>query len=287
MGPTSLGASMTKKIGRLATVAAAGIALMTIGAKAADLQTTSQIKVIKFTSLSHLPKAPASAKTQKDCAWLIVQPKTEGGKLVAARGWGVTGEAPLGDYTAISFAGSFTWGPSAVCEIRDGNVGIFRGKSLVALAYGARHATEVIGSITALEGGSVRVWSGEDVQYPEGDLRTARGGFTLGDVAEADQVCGGKASVPNVYGQSIDKARLAVLADGWRPSAPEPAQVPAPGEREQHLSKAGVTEVQFCAGTGLANCAFDYTTPAGKLSLETVGEEEFPQVTSYTVACNK
>jgi len=277
-----------KNIGRLAAIAMCALAAGASSAQAMTFEVSKQLEGLKFTETSHLPKALPASASKNDCDGMTIDAETPAGKLLESTGWGVTGEAPLGDYTAVSFSGSFKAGDGAVCTIQNGAIGIFDGKSLVALLSQGKSGGDAIGSILALDGGSIRVLTGEETPYPEGDVHAIYDGFTLGGVAEADQVCGGKGTVPNVYGFSIDKARLKILKDGWKPLPLGSAKDgPLPGDREHGLVKAGVTEVQFCAGTGLANCEFDYTGPAGKLAINTIGEEEFPQVMGYGMQCTK
>lgn len=164
-------------------------------------------------------------------------------------------DLPLGSYRAVGFAGQLEAGTSGTCNITQGNVGVFDGDKLVALAYGKSAEDTAIGNLTPLEGGAVRVWDGDIVGSPVGDLRVeADGTVRLGRLADEESVCKGKAVVPNVYGMPIDKARKALADKGWKP-----VRVKPDGEsRQSGLIKRGIVEVESCAGTGLAYCSFSY-----------------------------
>jgi hypothetical protein len=71
------------------------------------LSARSVVVGIEFITIGRLPHAPASAKSQKDCDWMLAKPKTPGGRLAASLGWGVTAEVQLGAYEALSFASQF------------------------------------------------------------------------------------------------------------------------------------------------------------------------------------
>ncbi|WP_432726866.1 PASTA domain-containing protein [Variovorax sp. W6] len=242
----------------------------------------SDLKDIRMKAIASLPKAGGSASERDGCPWRVIQPKSAAARLVAAQGWAVMADVPLGAYRAISFAGRMEAGTSGTCNITQGNVAVFDGDKLVALAYGKSAEDTAIGNLTALEGGTVRVWDGDIVGSPVGDLRVeADGTVRLGKLADEESVCKGQAKVPNVYGMPIDKARKALADKGWKP-----VRIKPDGEsRQAGFIKRGIVEVESCAGTGLAYCSFSYTGPAGALSLVTAGEKGLPDVVGYDVKC--
>lgn len=246
------------------------------------LRVQSDLKDIRMKAIASLPKAGGSASDRDGCPWRVIQPKSAAARLVAAQGWAVMADVPLGAYRAVSFAGHMEAGTSGTCNITQGNVAVFDGDKLVALAYGKSAEDTAIGNLTALEGGAVRVWDGDIVGSPVGDLHVeADGTLRLGKLADEESVCKGQAKVPNVYGMPIDEARKALVDKGWKPvrggASPEP--------RQAALVRRGITEAESCAGTGLAYCDFGYVGPAGRLTLTTVGENELPTVSDYEVKC--
>jgi hypothetical protein len=274
------------------TLAAAVMAAPVAGsasAIAADdqlLSTVSELKGLKFTLLNKLPAAPAKSGDTQACAASIVQPTTKAGRLVAARGWSVTGEAKVGGFQAVSFAGRFEDGTSGTCSITDGNVAVYDNDVLVAIAYAERSSKLSIGRIAGLEGGALRLWSGDFLPAPIGDIElTGDNTLRLGAVAGAETLCAGKAVVPNIYGMSIDKARAALAAKGWSPVPAEPNGESDASSREADLIKQGIPEVDGCAGTGLAYCSFNYRGAAGTLAVSTAGEDDLPQVVGYEATC--
>ncbi|WP_431209036.1 hypothetical protein [Burkholderia cepacia] len=241
----------------------------------------SELKDIRMKPLANLPMA-GDALDRGDCSQLVIQPKSAAARLVAAQGWAVMSDMPLGPYRAISFAGQMEAATSGTCSITQGNVAVFEDGRLIALAYGKSAEDTAIGRLAPLESGAVRIWDGDIAPSPAGDLHVDRDGtLRLSRVADEDAVCKGRAKVPNVYNMPIDKARKALIANGWNP-----VRGGASGEpRQSALVRRGIVETESCAGTGLAFCDFGYTGPAGKLTLTTVGEGALPSVTDYDVKC--
>ncbi|MGN8190647.1 hypothetical protein ACTJLD_32145 [Burkholderia sp. 22088] len=241
----------------------------------------SELKDIRMKPLANLPMA-GSANDRGDCSQLVIQPKSAAARLVAAQGWAVMSDMPLGPYRAISFAGQMEAATSGTCSITQGNVAVFENGRLIALAYGKSAEDTAIGRLAPLESGAVRIWDGDIAPSPAGDLHVDRDGtLRLSRVADEDAVCQGRAKVPNVYNMPIDKARKALIANGWNP-----VRGGASGEpRQSALVRRGIVETESCAGTGLAFCDFGYTGPAGKLTLTTVGEGALPSVTDYDIKC--
>ncbi|WP_198088259.1 Stk1 family PASTA domain-containing Ser/Thr kinase [Variovorax sp. E3] len=242
----------------------------------------SELKDIRMKAIASLPKAVGSSTDRNGCPWRVIQPKSAAARLVAAQGWAVMADVPLGAYRAVSFAGQMEAGTSGTCNITQGNVAVFDGDKLLALAYGKSADDAAIGNLTALEGGAVRVWDGDIVGSPVGDLRVeVDGTVRLGKLADEESVCKGQAKVPNVYGMPIDKARKALADKGWKP-----VRIKPDGEsRQAGLIKRGIVEVESCSGTGLAYCSFSYAGAAGALSIVTAGEKGLPNVVGYDVKC--
>lgn len=251
------------------------------------MRVASEVKDIRIKALSVLPKAGGSASDRDDCPQVVMKPKSAAAKQVAAQGWAVMADVPLGSaasgaYRAISFAGQLQAGTSATCSITQGNVAVFDNDKLIALAYGKSAEDTAIGTLTALEGGAVRVWDGDIVASPVGDLHVDTDGtLRLTKIADEDTVCQGRAKVPTLYGMPIDKARKALAAKGWKPVRGGPNGEP----RQTALVKRGLVETENCAGTGLAYCDFAYTSPAGRLTVTTAGEADSPGVVDYDIKC--
>ncbi|WP_175006889.1 hypothetical protein [Burkholderia lata] len=241
----------------------------------------SELKDIRMKALTSLPRA-ASPVDRDSCSQLAIQPKSAAAKLVAAQGWAIMSDVPLGPYRAVSFAGQMEPATSGTCSITQGNVAVFENGKLIALAYGKSADDTAIGRLAPLEGGAVRIWDGDIAPSPAGDLRVdADGTLRLSKVADEDSVCKGRAKVPNVYNMPIDKARKVLVAHGWNP-----VRGGASGEpRQSALVRRGIVETESCAGTGLGFCDFGYAAPAGKLTLTTVGDGDLPSVTDYDVKC--
>ncbi len=249
----------------------------------------SDVAGIEFVALGHLPKAPASATSQKDCDWMLAKPKTAAGQAVAALGWGVTAEVPLGAYQAVSFAGQFEPSTSGSCQIDKGNVAIFSDRQLIALAYAGKGAKQTIGSIAVLQEG-LRIWDGDLVAAPVADIHVLDGkSLEVVAIAAEDAVCQSAGKVPNVYGKPIDQARQSLISAGWAPlkNPKDLAADEAQYGQELELSKQGIIEVDACSGTGFNFCNFYYRRDAMELSVTTAGEEGLPRVVGYGAQCDQ
>ena len=271
-----------------AAMAREGQGAMGSGETPMELKVRSDIAGLSFQMLDKLPRAPRAGSGIPDfCSSYATEPKTAAGRGVRAAGWSVTGEARLGPLTAISFAGGFEPATSGTCVVRDGNIGIFNvDGGLVAIAYARRGSTTSIGRVSELESGALRVWDGDPPGMPVADIERTEHGYLLrlGALAPRETLCRGRATVPNIYGLSIDKARAALIQSGWTPVPGDPAEDDRFG-REKDLRKRGVVEVEGCSGTGFGYCSYGYKGAAGKLSVTTIGDGEFPTVSAYGAAC--
>lgn len=119
----------------------------------------------------------------------------------------------------------------------------------------------------------------------------------------AIEVLGQKACLPNkhaklpaVYGLTYHKARKKLLAAGWQPFSTihhnkantDPNISSGNGKIFWNM---GYSEIESCAGTGLAPCAFLFKDAYGnKLRVTTAGEEyakqkSFATITTYKFIC--
>jgi hypothetical protein len=241
----------------------------------------SRVPGIEITRLAALPKAPPSTSTRQDCGPLDA-PKSDGGKIADASGWGVTGEARLGAYDVVSFAGKFEAATSGSCEISAGNVALFQGRQLVALIYAPGHSKQSIGSVRSSED-KLRILDGDIIPMPVGDLRLAsNGAIEVDPLAAADPICNGRDIAPNLYGKSIREARRTLLEQGWKPvksSSSDPLS--------KSLHESGIAEAGGCAGTGFAFCGYAYRKGNMELDVTTFGDSDAPTVAHYAAACER
>jgi hypothetical protein len=245
----------------------------------------SNIAAVAFNPVTELPKAPASASSQSECDWLLKAPQSPAARMVAKAGWGVTGEGRIGKYRAVSFAGAFAPATSGSCEIGKGNVAIFDGETIVAIAYAPSSGKQSIAKILPFEEDSLRIWDGDIVPAPVADIRVVDGkGLVIQKLAGKEMACGGGTPIPNIYGMPITRARKALAKAGWDAVGNGDAEG-REDSREADLAAKGVTEVASCSGTGFGFCAFDYKRPEAALAVTTVGDNEDPSVADYAVRC--
>lgn len=100
-------------------------------------------------------------------------------------------------------------------------------------------------------------------------------------------------TAPDVVQKPILGARATLIKSGWMPR--ETFLMNAEGQRENQwgdagiLLRAGVVEVEFCTGTGVGYCFYNYRKKGRCLRLLTQGEfspgEYQPQVIKQTREC--
>ena len=280
---------MVNRMPVLAALAALSLATapaiaQTPGTAAPIFQST--VPALRFVPLQRLPRAPAAGSKDLCSHLLTSRPETPAGRQVAEAGWGVTGEVRLGPYQAVSFVGSYESGTSGSCLLGDGNIGIFQGSSLVAIAYAPAGGKASIARAIAFEQDGLRIWDGDFLSQPVADIRLGENGsLTLQPLASVEKVCGGAASIPNIYGKPIDQARGLLQQSGWSPVTPRRSPREPLDGRVADLTRRGVPEVEDCSGTGFGFCAYGYHGPAGRLSVTTVGDNAFPTVADYAANC--
>ncbi len=242
----------------------------------------SDVPVLRIVGAKQLPNAHAGPRPDF-CRHLFAEARTPAGRRVAAAGWAVTREAALGSYQVVSFVRRAEPGTSGTCRLIDGNVGVFRGAELVAIAY-APAAGAAIGRITPFGGDALRIWDGDFLNQPVADLRLgADGALTIQPLAAEERACGGRAVVPNIHGRPIDQARALLLRQGWTPAPPAPRE--GNDSRVAALIRRGVPEVEDCSGTGFGFCGYNYRIQGATLSVTTVGDNDFPTVAGYSITC--
>jgi hypothetical protein len=165
-----------------------------------------------------------------------------------------------------------------VCFPKNGNLGIFDGPRLKAIAYSQNNA--VIGVAEQIDRQRIRL----NTDTPTAPLADAvlSNGIVIERTAKEDRVCGGSAVVPNIYDQNIGTARTKLAAYGWRPQRPSEA---LNGGFDEELKAQGVIEVEACAGTGWSPCRFNYVHQKG-FGLTVISRgEEVANVISYAAEC--
>lgn len=278
---------MTKRLALLAF-----LLLPALPARAQDAATTTmrsaaaapgvQAPALRLVAAQRLPRSPVGERPDF-CRHLFTEARSPAGRQVIAAGWAVTREATLGPYHAVSFVRRAEPGTSGTCRLLDGNIGIFRGADLVAIAY-APGGGAAIGSVRPFGADALRIWDGDFLSQPVADLQLGPDGSpVIRPLAAEEQVCGGKAVVPNIYGRPIDQARAMLQRSGWTPAPPDSRD--GPDARVDALVRRGMPEVEDCAGTGFGFCAFAYRNAAGTLRVTTVGDGESPAVAGYGVDC--
>ncbi|WP_421760321.1 hypothetical protein [Devosia sp.] len=248
-------------------------------------EVVSEIPEIMAVKASKLPEGPHPSRSDDNCSSDLSSPTTDAGRYVLQRGWGVLSEVDIGEYQLVSFAGEFIPGTSGTCAVRQGNIGVFDGSRLKAILYTASKSDAVIGALVPLEGGNVRLWSGDYLGYPVADISVGSIGLIVDKVAAEDTFCKGTVVVPNVYELPIPEARDKLQAAGWEP---------VPQAREEFgqqvdLHDLGITEAVFCSGTGFAFCSYAYKINGAHLDVTTAGElfdGNVPGVVSYAVTCS-
>lgn len=269
---------------------AVSFALNLGGAAFADtVQFTSLVSELNAVELSKLPLG--HARTQDDnrwqCALVAEEISSAAGKVVVANNWRVTSEVERAGLTFVSFVANAEPGTSGSCMQSDGNVGIFRGESLLGIIYANNASKRTIGSIEPLEGDRLRIWDGDYLHLPLADLEiVGRDLVIVRNVADRDSFCDGTSSAPNIFGLPIHLAREVLFAEGWETGPVSPDDETDGMSVE---SRKRFPELDACSGTGFGFCAYMYSKEATQamrvISANGPPEEMTNQVTSFSVQC--
>jgi hypothetical protein len=242
----------------------------------------SHIAGASLVGIAELPPVPSHAADNADCTDCFVVPKTAGGQVAAAKGWHVVQEAKLGDLDAVLIVSHMEQQTSGRVEPEDANVALFDGAKLVGILFGKGKQGIEIAKLEPA-GGELRVWSAipESLQ---GRLHVRGTAISFDRVTGSDAVCNGAYRVPAVFNDSYSQARSALTKAGWIPLP----QVREPDTIEPDTPEARYAETDDCAGTGFAQCIFDYKAAKGsaRLNITTHGEGEDPIVSTYAVTCD-
>jgi hypothetical protein len=239
----------------------------------ADPQVISQVWGLAVSGpFESVPPAPAQQDEGEACTHRFIEaPETPAGRATRAAGWNVTSETPFGAYTAVGFVASSAIFASGACELYDGQIGLFAGEKLIALVYSLEKSMPVIGYAAPFGEGGVRVFSGRVIPVPVADLRQiGTDGIAVTPPALEEPVCGGKASLPYLYGLPITLARGLLIEEGWHPV---PGDLYPWAPMYDLIAATGLPEVQLCESTvfQFGYCTFSYSGPVGILSLTTEG----------------
>lgn len=270
-------------------ISLSALLLLTATPALAGPDLTSQVPGLAIAALESLPPAPFGREEGEACSHkIIAAPETPAGRAALAQGWAVTSETAFGALTAIGFVGGMQQGTSGSCLMTDGNLGFFAGDRLLAVVYAEDSNALPIGFAEPFGQGGLRLWSGDWLPQPLADVMPLPdGGIAVVPLAPQESFCNGAATVPLIYGQPIDRARVALMANGWQPvTGLTNAQSYA-----AEIAAAGVPEVEECSGTGFGFCAYTYSGPAGTLGVTTMGEIGeggiLPAVVGYGVDCKQ
>lgn len=260
-------------------------ALAGASAGATGVALTSKVDAIRIAAVSTLPSNHGDTGDASFCSRFIETPSSASAKAVRDAGWFVTGQAQAGGYQAVSFVGGLRAGTSGICQLDDGNVALFKEGAIRAIVYGKKGVPNAIGMIRA-DAGVVKIHDGDVLHQAAALLHVASdGAVSIDPLPASEAVCDGAASVPNIQNLPINKARNMLAKAGWAHSPRARPIREAEDMRAFDLARRGVIEVDSCSGTGLGFCNFAYKGPAGRLSVMTVGDDEWPTVASYGVTC--
>jgi hypothetical protein len=246
---------------------------------------STAIPDVRIAAVRELPSPKQVFPVSENCSNDVIEPRSAGGKDALAKGWHVNGEVPLGDLEAVSIFNEAGDGTSGLCLIIDGNVVVYRGGQLLAIAYGERveDTVGILGGVSATGfANRVRLWPGSEGS-PVADLVLTSGGLAVSQIAEEEPACDGRVTLPNIYDLDIGKARARLMQHGWIP-VPALADEIDTWDRVKEMRAKGWVEVQGCSGTGMGYCGLDYRHASGAtLSVTTAGDES--SVIYYSAQC--
>lgn len=245
-------------------------------------QTISEIPKLLIAEIENIPEGPSPDVDNRICQRFLIKPETISGIEFQRMGWGVMSEVKLGPYQFVNFAGEFNQGTSGMCERSKGKIAVFHDQKLTSIIFTKPEDDYLIGNLEVIEGGALRVLSGEFIEWPVADIQLTNDGYKIKEISELQSFCEGKSIVPNIYGDTISRARERLFKFGWAPSKSGDGL----WTRAQGMKDSGITEIQSCSGTGLARCFFNYDGANASLKIVTLGEVG-EVVNKYSVQCKK
>jgi hypothetical protein len=237
---------------------------------------SSAIPELRIDRATIVPAAAPRLEAEGECRHRPIAPTTNVGREIASRGWHVVSEAQLGDHIAVAYVRGLLLGTSSMCFAVDGHVAMAVRNRLVAIVSAARSDPsngnpgggvhgDVIGYAYKVPGsGNFRITDGTGTAPPSAEIRIGPDGIAVGRLAPADSFCGGRVSVPNIYGRPMVSASRILLRSGWRPVN----------------ARLGLEE---CSGTGVGFCEFRYRRGRHSLAITTADEDH--HIVGYEPRC--
>lgn len=241
---------------------------------------------VEGASLVRLPElarvTPAPLEPDSYCSERLVQPKSAGGKLAAAKGWRVAQEETFHKLQAVLILRGYEQMTSGRCNSIDPNIAFFEGTKLIGVLY--PKGKDGIG-ISAMEiiNDHLRVWSTDPMA--QGQINLAGENLTFDKITGSDSVCGGKYRVPAIFGLRYSAARRVLATAGW---TPRPHQNATEIDDRTRDYRKRFPETDACAGTGYAECRFSLRASDGQawINVDTLGEDDDPYVNMYDASCD-
>lgn len=232
-------------------------------------------------SLVRLAALPAISAPPYDQASNCVQPQqpvSTAAKLAVQKGWRILAEQKFHQFQAVLIARAGEPMTSARCNYVDSNVAFFEGDRLVGILYPKGKDASPIAGIE-LVGDHLRAWSTDPTALGQANLRGAD--LTFDAISGDDLVCNGL-HVPAIFEQRYSQARQKLMAAGW---SAQPSTEEVMDDRTRDYRKR-FPETDSCAGTGYAECRFSLIAKNRTIvAVTTMGEDDDPVVSSYTVTC--
>lgn len=239
----------------------------------------SELPDYEASMLSALPAAP-KARLQ-ECR---TAPATlSAGKALEAAGWQVISEISLGDHALVTFAASSSPGERGLCDVTNGNLGIFEAERLIGLYWSRVKENTLFGALSTEREGVIDLRSSTFPATPIAEILRIDDTFVLRARPSTLAGCTGKVEVPQLWQEPVGKMRDALIALGWAPMSPS-AQDPVSAD----MQAQGFPETESCTGTGYNYCSYEYSKPEAKLRVISMGElgpDHQPAMIDYDLTC--
>ena len=206
-------------------------------------------------------------------------PETE---TISSNGWAILSEIKFAQYLLVSFAGKLEWGTSGSCRISSSSIAVFQNGLLEGVISSKKPESSVIGFLQLMDGGFVRINSGEWLQKPVFDIKLDRYELTVQEVSSYTSYCNGRSIIPNVYGLAINQSRDELFKLGFKRKVTAHL---SPSYGRDYFKTDGIVEFEWCSATGFGFCKFNYSNNYSNVSLITAGEDRYPAVVDIHVSC--
>lgn len=209
-----------------------------------------------------------------------------GGQGGAGRGLAqVVAEIGLGGKDIVTFAANSSPDTYGICAYSGSTLGIFEGDRIIGLLRGSDPVDNTFGPLFFEDDDVVVLFGSGFPMLPLAEIIHDDGTFTVQAPPLTRAECGGLVNVPQLAGSPMHEMRNSLIALGWTPATPAPADGIA-----ADMQARGFPETAHCSAAPPYYCSYVYQHPQAGLEVTSIGEMIdgiAPVVAGYSLMCRE